>query len=59
MNQKTREEFEKLSEGQKKWALEVFQLLGMLSKEQQQAAVALARTLAAWNMPSQASASRK
>ena len=59
MNQKTMEEFEKLSADQKKWALDVFQVLGMLSREQQQAALGLARALAACNMPSHASASRR
>ena len=59
MDQKTLEEFEKLSADQKKWALEVFQLFEMLSREQQQAAVGLARALAACNMPSHASASRR
>lgn len=49
MNQKMREEFEKLSKADQKWTLEVLWLLGMLSEEQRQAAVELAKTLAACN----------
>ena len=49
MDQKTREEFEKLSKANQEWVLEVCRLLGMLNEDQQKAAVGLARTLANCN----------
>ena len=39
MNQKMRAEFEKLSKADQEWVLEVLRLLGMLTEDQQQAAV--------------------
>lgn len=49
MDQKTKEEFEKLSKADQRWTLEVFRLLGMLDEEQQRAAVGLAGLLANYN----------
>jgi len=49
MDQKTREEFEKLSKANQEWVMEVCRLLGMLNEDQQKAAVGLARTLANCN----------
>ena len=53
MNQKTREEFEKLSKADQEWVLEVLRLLRMMNKEQQQAAIGLAEKMAAYNTLSQ------
>lgn len=49
MDQKTREEFVKMSKADQRWTLEVFRLLGILDEEQQQAAVGLAGLLANYN----------
>lgn len=47
--QETREEFEKLSKADQKRILEVLSLMGMLTEDQRQTAIELARMLAAYN----------
>jgi len=49
MKQENRREFEKLNSRDQEWGMEVLRLLGSLTEDQQQAALGLARTLAACN----------
>lgn len=49
MSPANKKEFEKLSKAEQEWTLEVLRLLGLLTEEQQQAAIDLARTMEGCN----------